>query len=299
MKKLIFLFMILSCTGCELFIEEPHILAPTLQATVSPETIDYRGSSTITWSSENSEYVLLNGEEVETEGSLVLHGLTSATNYKIVAVGKDGKTVEKTLTIVVGKAEAPTVEVTVSTDTVPYGQSTTFYWVASGLVTGVTLDGNEVANSGSFTTPNLYENKAYELVVTGPGGVVKETVTILVAEKTVSNTDLITGEPWLLKSIRCIRNGEIIFNGVLSDEDKTNLSYYSLDGTSTVRHSDGRIFCGFNWRFIDSKYILEGDIVYSFKLSYYEYVRSQEVLYDGQPATYEVTYYRVKKIASN
>lgn len=102
MKKILFLIvvagmaMIISCSKGSSPTPPPPP-TPTLNVSVSPETAWYSGTSTISWSSTNTDSVRVNGVKVN-GNSFVTPSLTAPATYTITAFGP-ASSVTKTVTV--------------------------------------------------------------------------------------------------------------------------------------------------------------------------------------------------------
>ncbi|NLA48107.1 MAG: hypothetical protein GX876_01455, partial [Bacteroidales bacterium] len=94
----LFLLAIFTMVGCR---EDP----PTLSVEIKPTQVVYNGSATLTWQGENLTSLRINGIDQSklNFGSMSLDNLQESMTYDFVAIGLDGTTISRSVSIQVGE----------------------------------------------------------------------------------------------------------------------------------------------------------------------------------------------------
>ena len=160
--------------------------APTVNLTVSPSTLPFEGSTTLSWSSGNADSCAASGDwsgSRNTSGNSNRNNLTSNKTYTLTCSG-DGGSASDTVSVVVAAAPTlPTVNLTASSSSLPYEGSTTLSWSSSNADSCIASgDWSGSRNtSGNSNRNNLTADKTYILTCSGDGGSASDTVNISVA----------------------------------------------------------------------------------------------------------------------
>ncbi len=157
--------------------------APTLTFSANPTTVASGGSSTLTWSSTNAtSCTASNGWSGSrlTSGTASTGALTANRTYVLTCTGSGGSVQRSASVSVQASTPAPTLTLTASPKTVPFGGASTVTW-NSANATGCTASGSwsgSRATSGSQSFTGITTNRTYTLQCTGPGGNVSRSATV-------------------------------------------------------------------------------------------------------------------------
>jgi phospholipase C len=161
---------------------------PTITLTADPTSILAGQSATLSWNSENTTSVTIDGGvgAVSPTGTKVVSP-TATTTYTATATGLGGtQTATATVTVATGGQLAVTL--TAAPDTITAGQSSKLTWSSQGA-TSVTLNGTSVSLDGTQqVTPGA--TTQYTAVATDSTGATKSataTVTVLAANAGLQN----------------------------------------------------------------------------------------------------------------
>jgi len=166
---------------------------PSVNLSASPTNVASGGSTTLTWSTANT----LSVEIDQGIGAVALSGSRSitpeiTTTYTITAANAHGHTTD-TVTVMV--EEAPTVDLSALSTSIPVGGSTTLSWSSSGADT-VSLNqglGSVALNGSMSVTPSI--TTTYIVTAVNAYGTATDSVTITVSPLPTVN---ITASPTLL-----------------------------------------------------------------------------------------------------
>lgn len=143
------------------------IPAPTVDTfTANPSSIANGGSSTLSWSSSNATSCFTNEQSRGTSGNLEVGPLYSNKTYNITCRRGDVISASKSVTVSVGVAPSPTVDLKCGGNdtsvTVPYGGSANISWTSGGVSnctvspSGWTGTSNSGISTGSLTSKRTY-----------------------------------------------------------------------------------------------------------------------------------------------
>jgi len=216
MKKIVYLIttgLIFSFfVGCE---KEPIVTVydPFINVTVSPETVEYGGASTLKWNSTHADTITLNGVQVMLSGQILFTELVKDTTFNFIASSSiSKKTISKSISITVLPVTPPPVkmlQLNVTPDTgfitkiYPDGTDNPFAEVPIGgytniYVTAINADSvntdcpnyppegndwgrpNDSTLSGGFNTPLLSRDTVYHFWAYGNGQVAMDSIVIKV-----------------------------------------------------------------------------------------------------------------------
>ena len=128
-------------------VTEPPPLCPVVNSfSATPNPVANGGVYTVTWNVSNAVSITLNGTSRAASGSRTYGGITSATNYTLVATSQSG-TCNLTQTITVNVQSAPSCnyvqpvieEFKFTPAAITTGQSSSLSWNISGLQPGATF----------------------------------------------------------------------------------------------------------------------------------------------------------------
>ena len=172
---LLFAIMLLAACGSK-DSGDPPVAKPSIDVTVSPETVTIGGSSTLSWSSENATLVTRNGVSVSASGTLLVSNIKKDTTFTFVAVAKNGEKLELKSTIYAVKPLMPIVTISANPMILLLGEESTIT-ISTTNTTSVTVNGKALTTS-SFKTGPLNNDSTFIVVATSPNGVASDTVTI-------------------------------------------------------------------------------------------------------------------------
>lgn len=159
---------------------------PTVNISVSPSSIAYDGSATLTWNSSNATSVTSsNFGATSVSGTRTVSNLTSSQTYSISVSGPAGSASANAFLSVAAPPpppSAPSASLTASSTSISYNGSVTLTWSTSGA-TSLTSNFGQSALNGSVTLNNLTSTTTYEINATGPGGTTTKRVTINVGAR--------------------------------------------------------------------------------------------------------------------
>lgn len=255
--------------GCR---EDP----PTLSVEIKPTQVVYNGSATLTWQGENLTSLRINGIDQSklNFGSMSLNNLQENMTYDFVAIGLDGTTISRSVSIQVGEP-IPELKVMVIPNTVvPYKGSATIGWEGKNLAS---LKVNGVNSSelkyGSIPLSNLVEDTTFNFSAIGlDGSTLNQSALVKVAEPT--RTDTLCGNYWTMIEWKFYYEGTYGF-AALTDDDKAERTYFSKDGKITIFDKDGEMVGKGNWSWVGQDSIKIGSTKHRYELTDSTFIRSQ------------------------
>ena len=155
-------------------------LAPKIIAfAVSPETVTYGETCTLSWETENAKSVSIDPDigTVDANGTLeIIPGKTSL--YTIVAEGPGGTASQNAAVTVT--CPTPEVRITAEPENIYFGDRITLSWTSTNADT-VTIDNGvgEVSATGRIEVITD-QTTTYTIIATGPGGTATDQVTVTV-----------------------------------------------------------------------------------------------------------------------
>jgi hypothetical protein len=152
---------------------------PTATISASPSSVDYNGSTTVTWSTSNATSLSSNFGETALSGSKTFTNLTQDDVYTITATNTSGS-VSASANVSVGAPPKTLLTLNASPESIGNGGSTTLTWSTTNA-TSLSSNFGVTALSGSTTLSGLVETKEYEATATGPGGSITKRVIVAVA----------------------------------------------------------------------------------------------------------------------
>lgn len=157
--------------NCYTTITVTQAQTPSCTISANPSSVQYGGSSTLTWTSSNATSASINQSigSVALNGSRAVSNLITTKTYTLTVTGPGGSANCQT-TITVTQQQVPSCTITINPHNVQYGGSATITWTSQNATSATLTDFGSEAVSGSRTVSNITANKTYVLNVTGPGG---------------------------------------------------------------------------------------------------------------------------------
>ena len=152
----------------------PHIV----NFSATPETIAAGATSTLTWSSDNADTCLIEPAigVVDATGSVSVSP-PETTTYTITVSGTGGTDTD---TVTVTVYQPPTVSLSVSPQTIFFGEPATLSWFSANAETAIIdQDVGHVAPTGS-TTVFPTKTRTFTITVSGPGGTASDQAQVVV-----------------------------------------------------------------------------------------------------------------------
>ena len=160
------------------------VVNPILNLDASPNPIIKGQSTTLSWSTSDSEYIQTANIDpapgaVNASGSAVVTPIETTTYVYTVTWANGSRQTSRTVTVYVPP------EITVSLDNSPIilGETTTLRWSTTGDASTMTIDpgiGSTLLSSAQAVTPT--QDTTYTLTATGPGGTDTEQITLTVIQ---------------------------------------------------------------------------------------------------------------------
>jgi hypothetical protein len=152
-------------------------VVPGVTLAAMPTTVVSGGSTTLTWSVTNSATSCTasgnwSGSKTVTGGSQTMTGITTNKTYNLVCANDFGSSTPlATVSVTVSSTPPPTINFTVSRDSLKPPETAVLTWSTSGA-TSCTANGSWTGSkptSGTLTV-NPIDDVLYNLTCTGPGG---------------------------------------------------------------------------------------------------------------------------------
>lgn len=154
---------------------------PTVAFSVTPSTVAYAGSATLSWSSTNATGCmgLWASGPLAPSGSMILTGLIGTGSFSITCTGPGG-TASASAPITVKPLPLPTVSLTATSAIVALAGMDTLRWTTTGATSCVATDGWTGTQSVSGTSPigPITTQTLYTLTCSGAGGAASSSVTV-------------------------------------------------------------------------------------------------------------------------
>lgn len=237
--------------GC---VKDPPIPDPTLTPVnpvititgIPTSPIAYGSPVTFSWNIKGFVSATLNGSSIPAEGNKNIESLLNDTTFEIKAIGANGGKAEKSFTIKVGEEKAPTLEVTISPDSMPYpyhDNSVTVSWITT-KTTKVVLNGTNVALNGSKVYENMINDTTVVIIATNINKATTVTKTLKVGDWTTSKFGLISHDYWITYSqaykLDTMPDFVVMAEGSGVDPRVRDYeTFYNPDGTLTIKSKSG------------------------------------------------------------
>ena len=161
-------------------------LPPTASLNASPTTVNFNGSTTLSWSSANTTACTASdgwSGNKSTSGSETVGPLTADTTFVLQCTAASGATVTRSVTVnVLSAAPEPTVSIEANPTTVSEGGFASLSW-SSANATACDAGGSwsgPKSVTGSESVGPLDEQSVFTLTCTGPGGSASASATVAV-----------------------------------------------------------------------------------------------------------------------
>ncbi len=158
---------------------------PSCTISADPSSVQYGGSSTLTWNSTNATSASINQGigSVAINGSNVVSSLLTTRTYTMTVSGPGG-TANCQTAITVQQQQPPSCALTSNLSSVQYGGDITLSWNSSNATSASIDQGiGSVGVNGTRIVYDIYASTIYTLTVTGPGGTANCKTTIIVQEQ--------------------------------------------------------------------------------------------------------------------
>ncbi len=194
----------LSCTSGGIGVNDSVVVTvagpatATVNLSADPASVPYNGSTTLSWSSGNTDSCTASGDwsgARSTSGSETINSLTENSTFNLSCTGTGG-TVDDSVSVSVETPPAPTVNLSADPASVPHNGSTTLSWDSSNAVS-CTASGDWSGSkdtSGSETIPSLTSDSRFTLNCSNTNGSVSDSVDVTVVA-TGNGTALLSWTP--------------------------------------------------------------------------------------------------------
>ena len=160
------------------------VVNPILNLDASPNPIIKGQSTTLSWSTSDSEYIQTANIDpapgaVNTSGSAVVTPIETTTYVYTVSWANGSRQTSRTVTVY----EPPQITVSLDNSPIILGETTTLRWSTTGDASTMTIDpgiGSTLLSSAQAVTPT--QDTTYTLTATGPGGTDTEQITLTVIQ---------------------------------------------------------------------------------------------------------------------
>src|SRR3990167_4102735 len=159
--------------------------APSCTISANPSSVQYGGSSTLTWNSTNATSASINQGigSIALNGSNVVSSLLTTRTYTMTVTGPGG-TANCQTAVTVQQQQPPSCALTSNLSSVQYGGDITLSWNSSNATSASIDQGiGSVGVNGTRIVYDIYASTIYTLTVTGPGGTANCKTTIIVQEQ--------------------------------------------------------------------------------------------------------------------
>ncbi|MFT5756904.1 MAG: hypothetical protein ACI9LM_001629, partial [Alteromonadaceae bacterium] len=143
---------------------------PTASVSWSPSTIEYRGSSTVYWSSTDATSCTMSGSPTTTSGSWLATGRVKNQTTPFYCEGPGGTSSTVYATLTVNPPPVPTVTGSFSPSTVEYGGTSTLSWSSTGATSCTIAGVSGNPTSGSSVSNNRTTSYSVPIYCGGLGG---------------------------------------------------------------------------------------------------------------------------------
>jgi len=217
----------------------------------------------------------------------------------VILVGCTGGSVGPVDPPVVVITKQPKVTLlTISPDggVLPYGDKAMISWSSENA--DYCLLNNETVKTVGFVVKQLFADTNFILLAkTDKLSSSPTEKSVKVGDWTTSRLGLLTyKDPWMLKNLKYLQDGQVVADLILTDEEKTDTYFFTLEGKLKYCKTFG--VCNDNeiWSFSsDETCILMGKDKVSYLITNLvknELVFNIDSNYNGKPAKFEQTYWR-------
>ena len=182
----------------------------------------------------------------------------------------------------------PTLELSVTPEgEIPYGDVATLEWKTTNafrlFINDERQDNYKEGNKG---TGKLFKDTTYTVKAQRVTLFAQKSVTIEVGDWTTSTFGLVSYYPWKYKAYRISREGVILADFLLTEEELGWIFYYHRDGRITF--SPNLSNKTVSWYLQGDSTIVENGTARKLKVDQEEMIISYEITYNGQPAWFDM-----------
>jgi hypothetical protein len=188
---------------------------------------------------------------------------------------------------------APTLELAVTPKgIIPYGEERVVLgWTTTNATQVIVNDQRQVAvKSGTHTIPErIFKDTTFHVQAINVKKMTKKSITIPVGDWTTSTFGLVSYYPWKYKAQRISRDGVVLADFWLDEEELSWIIYYHRDGRKTFSPnlSSGTS----QWYLKDDSTIVVNGTDLKFQVNQEEMIiYPYEVIYGGEPAWLELVF---------
>lgn len=162
-------------TSASTFVAVKSPLNPSVSLSVSPSSIPFNGSTTVTWSSTNATGVVssnFGATATEINGTTTLTNQTESKTFFITVRNAYGvqRTATASLTVAAApQPDPPTLTLSASPSSIENGGSTTLTWSTTNA-TSLSSDFGVTDLSGTLPLTGLVQTRTFTATAFGPGG---------------------------------------------------------------------------------------------------------------------------------
>ncbi len=158
---------------------------PTVNLSADPMRVSYNGSTTLNWSSSNTDSCTASGDWTGTKsgaGSEVIDGLTESSTFTLSCTGDGGETVNDSLTVTVEAQPVPTINLSANPTSVPQNGSTTLNWETNNADSCTASGGwsGSKDTSGTETISSLVSDSQFTLNCSSANGSASASVDVTI-----------------------------------------------------------------------------------------------------------------------
>ncbi len=160
------------------------VVNPILNLNASPSSIILGSSTTLSWSSSDSQYIQEATIDpsvgaVNTSGSAVVTPIETTTYFYTVRWANGSRQTQRTVTVLI----PPQITVSLDDTTIILGQTTTLRWSTTGDASTMSITpGIGATNLSGFQAVTPTQDTTYTLTASGPGGTDTEQITLTVIQ---------------------------------------------------------------------------------------------------------------------
>lgn len=200
------------------------VYAPTVNLVANPTSVAYGGNAALSWTSTNANSCYATGGWTGTKtvnGSYTLSNLTTTKTYTITCTGAGGSAYSSVTIGVTSMPDpdpvyAPTVNLTINDNSIPYNGNVILSWSSSNATYCTASNGwsGNKNTSGTETKYNLTSGKTYTITCYGDGGSASKSVSVAVADNNQNvNPSVSTNSPSGIGTNYATLNGTVSSNG--------------------------------------------------------------------------------------
>ena len=184
---------------------------PTVTLSANPLSVNYNGSSTLTWNSSNVTSCSASGGtngwsgSKNTSGTFNTGALTNTITYYINCTNNTGSANDSVTVSVGSQVLNPTVSLTADNSSVSYNGNTTLRWSSNNATSCSASNGTNGwsgnrSTSGTFNTGALTNSTTYNITCSNSTGSTYDSVTVSVGSQVLIPTVTLTANPSSIQS---------------------------------------------------------------------------------------------------